>query len=88
MGKSLPSPGKTEGRERERQREDKVGKKSILAALTLSYLILPSLFPFSSLDNLLDDRGETRYNRPMELVQLKSLFADLKQKASDLRGFL
>jgi hypothetical protein len=24
----------------------------------------------------------------MELVQLKSLFADLKQKASDLRGFL
>jgi len=24
----------------------------------------------------------------MELVQLKSLFAELKQKSSDLRGFL
>ncbi len=65
-----------------------MGKKSILAALTLSSLILPSLFPFSSLDNLLDGWGETRYNPRMELVQLKSLFAELKQKASDLRGFL
>ena len=37
---------------------------------------------------VLDGLGETRYNRLMELVQLKSLFADLKQKASDLRGFL
>jgi len=37
---------------------------------------------------VLDGQPETRYNRSMELVQLKSLFAELKQKASDLRGFL
>ncbi len=37
---------------------------------------------------MLDASGQTRYNRAMELVQLKSLFAELKQKASDLRGFL
>jgi len=36
----------------------------------------------------LDVHAQSRYNRPMELVQLKSLFAELKQKASDLRGFL
>jgi hypothetical protein len=80
--------GKSKGRARERQREDKVGKKPIIAVLTLSSLLLPSLFPFSSLDSLLDGRGQTRYNRGMELVQLKSMFAELKQTASDLRGFL
>lgn len=36
----------------------------------------------------LDGRSENRYNPGMELVQLKTLFAELKQKASDLRGFL
>jgi len=36
----------------------------------------------------LDAGIETRYNRPMELVQLKNLFAELKKKSSDLRGFL
>jgi len=36
----------------------------------------------------LDAGQETVYNRPMELAQLKNLFTELKQKASDLRGFL
>ena len=80
--------GKAEGRVRERQREDKVGKKPIMAILTLSSLILPFLFPLSSLDHLLDWTSQTRYNHGMELVQLKSMFAELKQTASDLRGFL
>ncbi len=38
--------------------------------------------------SVLDGMGQTRYNYPMEFVQLKNLFAELKQKASDLRGFL
>jgi len=36
----------------------------------------------------IDHWPQTRYNPGMELVQLKSLFAELKQKSSDLRGFL
>jgi hypothetical protein len=36
----------------------------------------------------LDGGTETVYNRPMELVQIKNLFAELKKKTSDLRGFL
>jgi hypothetical protein len=36
----------------------------------------------------IDRWPETRYNRDMELVQLKNLFAELKKKATDLRGFL
>ena len=36
----------------------------------------------------LDAGAKNRYNRGMELVQLKSMFAELKQTASDLRGFL
>ena len=59
-----------------------------MAILTLSSLILPFFFPLSSLDHLLDWTGQTRYNLPMELVQLKNLFAELKKKSSDLRGFL
>ncbi len=36
----------------------------------------------------LDGGAETVYNPFMELVQIKNLFSELKQKASDLRGFL
>lgn len=36
----------------------------------------------------LDASDKTRYNPGMELVQLKNLFAELKKKATDLRGFL
>lgn len=37
---------------------------------------------------LLDGGSESVYNPCMELVQLKNLFAELKKKATDLRGFL
>ena len=37
---------------------------------------------------LLTVNAKTATIAGMELVQLKSLFAELKQKASDLRGFL
>jgi hypothetical protein len=36
----------------------------------------------------LDGGAETVYNPTMELVQIKNLFAELKKKTSDLRGFL
>lgn len=36
----------------------------------------------------LDGNAETVYNQHMELVQIKNLFAELKRKTTDLRGFL
>ncbi len=78
------SKGKSEGKAEGRQS----GKE---ADYGYSHFLFPhsSLsLPCSSHSQVLDGLGETRYNRLMELVQLKSLFADLKQKASDLRGFL
>jgi hypothetical protein len=36
----------------------------------------------------LDGGGRTVYNPCMELVQIRNLFAELKKKTSDLRGFL
>jgi hypothetical protein len=84
MGKSRSNRGKREGKAEGRQS----GKKS----WRVYPLSLPSFFPLSSLS--LPCAGSlTQSVKPatiggMELVQLKSLFAELKQKASDLRGFL
>jgi len=50
--------------------------------------ILAVYRPPCAVSQVLDGICETRYNPGMELVQLKTLFAELKQKASDLRGFL
>lgn len=49
---------------------------------------MPSRNAGGSGGEALDGSGINLYNCSMELVQLKTLFAELKQKASDLRGFL